>query len=233
MRIFHNGVFLSCGNPNEIFSAMIEDRGRIQFTGNEVPAAYQAVTDRMDLQGRCVLPAFADTHLHFEFFALFNATLDVRKAGNFKELADMIHCYQQNNPKEKVLLGFGSSAHTVEEKRLPDRSFLDTVTSKPLLIVKYDGHAAMGNTALLRLLPQTIRRSPGFDEQNGWLFQQAFYDGVNHISKSVSIFKVMENLIGGTDTLASRGIALAHTSEGVGFPLDADVDLMRFAARGL
>jgi len=40
-------------------------------------------------------------------------------------------------------------------------------------------------------------------------------------------------MLGASDELARRGFGLIHTVEGLGFPLDADIDLMRFAARGL
>jgi hypothetical protein len=146
-------------------------------------------------------------------------------AVNFGELSHAIHNYALQNPSDKVILGFGCSAHTVSEGRFPDREFLDTITSKPLLLVKYDGHAAMANSALIRRLPRSVCSCAGYDEKNGWFRQQAFYDAVNHVSKSASILKVMKNLIAGTDVLADRGIAMPHTSEGVGFPLDADVDV--------
>ena len=40
-------------------------------------------------------------------------------------------------------------------------------------------------------------------------------------------------MISGSDYMARRGIGLIHTVEGVGFPLDMDVDLMRIASLGL
>lgn len=49
---------------------------------------------------------------------------------------------------------------------------------------------------------------------------------------SVSPFKVLKNLINGADYLARRGISLVHTVEGVGFPRDIDVDMMRVAPIG-
>jgi len=233
MQRFENGVFVSCEDENRVFSVLVEDGGRILFTGDEVPGKYRDVPSRVDLRGACAVPAFGDTHLHFASYALFRATLDVRDARNFSELGAAVRAYGEANPREKVILAFGSSAHTVEERRLPDRRDLDAVTSRPLLIVKYDGHAAMANSALLAKLPSAVARRPGFEGEDGWLFQEAFFEGVNAITKSVSPLQLFRNLIGGSDALAEKGIGFAHTSEGVGFPLDLDVDLMRLAARGL
>lgn len=233
MQIFENADFISCEEPNRIFRTMVEDRGRILFTGDELPEAYRTVPTRNDLQGQCVLPAFADTHMHFESFAFFRTTLDVRHVRNFSELTDCVREYEQHHPRDKVILGFGVSAHTVEERMLPDRACLDRITTRPLCIVKYDGHAAVTNTALLELLPRSVTTQAGFDKTTGGMYQQAYYDAVNHLTRSISLYTVLKNLIGASDALARKGFGLIHTVEGLGFPLDADIDVMRFAARGL
>ena len=153
MQIFENAHFISCEDQNRTFKFLIEDGGRILFTGDQIPDQYRQVRTRTDMPGRCILPAFADTHMHFESYALFRATLDVRHVRNFAELSQVIREYEDQHPREKGLLGFGVSAHTVEEKKLPDRTVLDQITAKPLFLVKYDGHAAVANSALLEKLP--------------------------------------------------------------------------------
>ncbi len=90
-----------------------------------------------------MLPAFADTHLHFESYALFLSTVDVRDAKNFEDMGNMLGRYAAAHPKDKFIPLTGCSAHIVEEKRLPDRDDLDRMVDIPLLIVKYDGHAAV------------------------------------------------------------------------------------------
>ena len=233
MHIFENGLFISCEDKNRIFSVLIEDSGWIVFTGHDIPDAYRGAPERTDLKGQCVVPAFADTHMHFESFCFFQATLDVRCAKTWDALCDCIRGYENIHPDEKIILGFGCSAHTLQEKQLPDITLLDQVTSKPLLLVKYDGHAAIANSKLLRKLPGTITGDPGFDRASGWLSQQAYYKAVNYITRSVSPYTLLKTFIAGTDFVAGKGIALIHTSEGLGFPRDVDIDIMRLAASGL
>ena len=43
------------------------------------------------------------------------------------------------------------------------------MTDLPLLIVKYDGHAAVANSALIDLFPLDVLADPGFDSNTGWL----------------------------------------------------------------
>lgn len=232
MRVFRNAEFISCEDKNRIFKYLVENDGIIIFTGDQLPDDFSSC-ETVDLKNRCVLPAFGDTHMHFSSFAYFNSGMDCRHAGNFEELGEIIHTYMVQGKKEKVILGFGCSAHTVKEKKLPDRHDLDKITSRPLMIVKYDGHAAVANSALIDQMPASILADPGFDKNSGWFYLNAFYRAVNHISQSVSLPTLFNNLIAGSDALARKGIALVHTAEGVGFPLDLDVDFMRLANRGL
>jgi len=232
MRVFKNADFISCEDKNRIFKYLVEKNGKIIFTGDQLPEVC-ARAELIDLKNRCVVPAFADTHMHFASFAFFNSGLDCRDVHDFAQLDELIRKYIAQGKKEKVILGFGSSAHTVAEKRLPQRDDLDKITRQPLMIVKYDGHAAVGNTAMIEKLPASILAEPGFDKATGWFYLNAFYRAINNITQSVSSPTLFKNMIAGSDYLARKGISLVHTAEGVGFPLDLDVDIVRFANRGL
>ena len=166
MRVFKNADFISCEDENRIFKYLVEKGGKIIFTGDQLPEIYTSV-EQVDLKNRCVVPAFADTHMHFASFAFFNSGLDCRDVHDFAELGDLISKYIAQGKKEKVILGFGCSAHTVKEKRLPEKVDLDKITHHPLMIVKYDGHAAVGNTAMIEKLPVSILAEPGFDAKTG------------------------------------------------------------------
>ncbi len=232
MRLFYNGRFISCEETNSFFSVLAEKDGKIIFTGDTVPEKFR-IFEQIDLGGKCVVPAFGDTHMHFESYAYFKAGLDVRGADDFNQLGVMIHDYIEKNQKEKIILAFGCSAHTVKEQKLPEKDDLDKITSHPIMIVKYDGHASVANSAMIEKLPAKVLEEEGFETDTGWFFLEAFYKAVNHISKAVSPPKLLKNLASGSDALAAKGIGLVHTAEGVGFPLDLDVDLMRFTGRGL
>jgi predicted amidohydrolase YtcJ len=232
MRLFENASFVSCEDENRIHRVLVEEGGRIVHLGNAVPERYHSA-ERYDLQGACVVPAFADTHIHFESFCLFYSSLDTRDARDLDQLARMVRRHIETHPGKKVILGFGSSAHTVKEKRLPSLKDLDAMTSRPLLIVKYDGHAAVGNSAWIRSLPPHVLNARGFEKATGGFYRESFYSVIRHLTRSVPLTTVLKSMVRGSDYMAKRGIGLVHTVEGVGFPADRDVDLMRAAAWGL
>lgn len=234
MRVFVNATFHSCEDNNRTFTALAEEKGRIAWVGEEtdLPPRFRGA-QRIDLAGACVVPAFGDTHMHFESYALFGSTVDVREARDFEEMGRMLRDYLAQHPKTKFLPAYGCSAHTVAEKRLPCRQDLDRMTSLPLLIVKYDGHAAVANSALIAQFPREVTGDPGFDGESGWLYQNAFYRGVNHITAQVPPLAVLSSMAAAADRLAERGLGFVHTVEGVGYKGDVDVDTIRFTRYGL
>ncbi|MCG8637245.1 MAG: amidohydrolase [Desulfobacterales bacterium] len=227
----YQGPVITCDKNNTICSCLVEDRGKVVFTGNELPGIY-ANHPKVDLGNRALIPAFGDSHLHFSSYALFSSTLDVRAARDFSHLSELISAYV-NSTRPKVVLGFGISAHSVQEGRMVTRTELDKMEKRPVMLVKYDGHASVINTAMQNLLPPKIKKLRGYNSDTGHLFQEAFFKATDHISARVPVVSLVRHMLSAVDRMAGKGIALAHPVEGVGFLLDLDVDIVRFLARGL
>ncbi len=232
MKVYSNATFITCEPASECYSAMAVDGGKIIWIGDDVPGQF-LTAERVDLGGACVTPAFADTHMHFESFCLFENTFYLCDVTDFSEAKQIVSNFSADHPKSAVLLGFGCSAHTVREGRLPERADLDDWTDRPLIIVKYDGHAAVGNSALMDLLSDKVKQDPGCKLETGWLYQNAFYNGVNEVTAKVPSLDIVKGLAKGADTLARAGIGFVHTVEGVGFKNDLDVDTINMLAPAL
>lgn len=232
MKAFVNGNFVSCDHNNNTFKVLVEAKGKIIYTGDELPARYTKAK-KIDLEGKCVVPAFGDTHMHFESYALFNSTIDIRDAKDFAEIGAMLQGYLKKHPKAKFIPAYGCSAHTVAERRLPEREDLDKMVDVPVLIVKYDGHAAVANTRLIDTFPSKVTQDAGFNKQTGWLYQNAFYEAVNCITAKISVISLLKGMSDCGNLLAQKGLGLIHTVEGVGYKNDIDVDTMRAIRYGL
>lgn len=100
MRVFQNARFISCEEKNRVFSLMAVDGGKIVHTGDTLPEKFRGA-GRTDLEGASVVPAFADTHIHFSSFSLFHAGLDCRDASDFSDLRRLVLEYAKANPAVK------------------------------------------------------------------------------------------------------------------------------------
>ncbi|MDQ1330106.1 MAG: hypothetical protein QG578_369 [Thermodesulfobacteriota bacterium] len=229
----YKGNIVTCDESNSICKYLIEDKGKIIFTGNELPSAYNfSASDTVDLAGKALLPAFGDGHIHFASWAMFNSTVDVRSAASIKDIQDQIHDYAKGDPGAKIVLVFGHSKHSIREKRLITKQELDTVESnRPVLVICYDGHSSIGNSSMIDMFPKKIKNLRGFNFDSGQLFNEAYLEGTSFASAMVTPLRLLKGILKGVDDLAERGISIAHPVEGIGFPKDRDVDLVRMIAR--
>jgi len=231
MKVY-SGTIISCDGGNRVHKYLVEDKGRILYAGAELPAQYRGAPLH-ELGGKALIPCFGDTHLHFASYALFNAGLDVRAARSLPEMGALIENFAAGCG-DKILMGFGASTHSVEERRLISRAELDLACPKrPLYLVKYDGHACILNSALIGLLPDRIKSLRGFHQDTGEMNQEAFFAVTDFITRKISPVRTLKNMLRAVDDLARQGIGMMHTASGVGFPYDLDVTLETLVGRGV
>ena len=229
MRVY-KGTIITCDEHNTVASYLVEDHGRILYVGDDLPEEYAFSKIKM-LGKRALIPAFADTHLHFASFATFHAGLNVMEAKSNAEILSMLKEYVAHS-KAKLILGFGASPYSVSDGKLVTRQQLDSVCpDKPLFLVKYDGHACVINTKLLEKLKGKIENLRGYHEDTGEMNQEAFFAISDYVTNSVPIVQLIKNMQNAANYMASKGIGMIHTVSGVGFTLD--VDLERWFANGL
>ena len=163
MQVFH-GKIISLDSRSHIYQYLVEDQGRIAFLGDNLPPEYQNGKPIQELGEKALIPAFGDGHLHFSNWALFAATyFDVREANDISEIQDQIRIFTKQNPQMKIVIAFGVSKHSVKEKRMITRAELDQACKGiPLVIICYDGHSAVFNSAMLDKFPDKVQNLPGF-----------------------------------------------------------------------
>lgn len=228
----YEGTILTCDAQDHVYRYLVEDAGCILYIGNTLPDIY-ANAKRVALGEKALCPAFGDSHIHFASYATFRAGLNVSDAESNAEILEMLQTFVPRC-KEKLIIAFGASNHSVSEKRLLTRAELDTVCpDKPLFLVKYDGHTCVVNTVLRDRLRHKAGQLRGWHEDTGEMNQEAFFAFSDYVSGSVSPLSLFRNMQSAVDHLAEKGIGTIHTVSGVGYPLDLDVDLERWFARGL
>ena len=231
MQIFH-GTIITCDKDNNVFSYLVEDKGKIVHVGNNLPEIY-ANSKQVELGEKALIPSFGDGHIHFSNWALIAASFfDIRSARNCSETGELIKEFIAKNKKSKLVLCFGASRHSVEEKRLITRQELDEFCpDKPLIIFCYDGHSCIINSYLLNKLPENIHQLRGFNKDTGQLFNEAFYAATDFATAMVPPLTLIKSIIKGYDLLAEKGVGMIHPVEGIGFPMDMDVTLVSLIAK--
>ena len=229
MRVY-KGAILTVDAHDTVARYLVEDAGRIVYVGDDLPEAY-AAAQCVDLGDRALVPAFVDTHEHLASFATFHAGLNVMNARSNKEIIQMVADFAARS-SAKTLIAFGASPHSVEEGRLVSREELDSVCAdRPLMLVKYDGHACIVNSKLLALIDEKVAPLRGYHPDTGEMNQEAFFVVSDYITGSLSIPELVGNMHRAMDYEATRGIGMVHTVSGVGFTGDLDITMEQCVAR--
>ena len=226
------GSILTVDARNSVCRYLVEDGGRIVYVGNELPVRY-ARAEQVVLGKRTLIPAFVDTHQHFASFSTFHAGLNVMDAASNREIGEMVRAFAEK-AEGKTLIAFGASPWSVAEGRLITREELDAACpDREIMVVKYDGHACIVNSRLLRTVDAKVRNLRGYHPDTGEMNQEAFFKVSDHITGSLSLVELFRNMQASVDFQASRGIGMIHTVSGVGFVGNLDITFEKLFARSL
>ena len=231
MHIYH-GTVICCDDSDRVCSYLVEDRGRILYTGDTLPPEYGQgkVTE---LGQRVLIPAFTDSHMHFSSFAFFHGGINISDLSGIDEILHLLKNIHDNS-RDDIVFAYGLSPHSVREGRLISLPELDKVLPRnPAALVKYDGHGCVINSILLRMIPSDIAGMRGYDAHSGEMSHEAGSAVLEYVTGSVSLIALVKNMIRAYDYMVSRGFGMIHSAGGIGYPRDLDVDLERWVARGI
>lgn len=228
----YKGKIITCDKSNTVANFLVEDDGKIVYVGHDLPQGYSNAKI-LNLGKRALLPSFVDTHIHFASHAIFSVGPDISSAGSNLEIVNILKDYVKRT-RHKIILAYGASPHSVVEGRLISRKDLDEVSAtRPIMMVRYDGHACIVNQAMIGMLDDGIKSQRGFNAETGEMRQEAFFAVSDFATKSVPVLEMVKNMQRTVDALAAKGIGMIHTVSGVGFPRDMDVDLECIVGKGV
>ena len=146
--------------------AILVDGDRIAAVGSDAEILAQAQNlaqnrdvTTVDLEGRCVLPAFNDSHCHLMATGLNQIRLDLRGVRSCEEIVERGRAYLASAAlsADDWIVGYGFDQNLFEDKRLPDRLTAEAISSdRPVFLDRVCGHVGAVNQAALQIA--------GFDE---------------------------------------------------------------------
>ena len=171
--------------------------------------------DHVDLRGRCVLPAFADAHVHFPTWALAQSEVRLDGAASLAEALDRVRAH---TARTSWIRGTGWRDATWEAH--PTKDALDEVTgATPAALWAKDYHSLWLNSAALALAAGDLEVAGGVVERDG-------SGEATGILREESAWRFRERLVqipqdewvdatrAGIRLAHSRGVASVHDKDG-------------------
>ncbi len=132
--------------------AMAIRDGKILATGTDASIRDNfTASDTLNAEGHFIYPGFIDAHAHFYRYGLGLQTADLTGTQSWEAALAKLDSFAQQN-REGWLVGRGWDQNDWPTKAFPTKEKLDALfPTRPVLLTRVDGHAAIANTAALNL----------------------------------------------------------------------------------
>jgi predicted amidohydrolase YtcJ len=142
--VMHNGKIVTVDEDFSIAEAVAIKDGNIVAVGSngDVLALAGSTTERMDLEGKTVLPGFNDSHLHLAWPVGEAPNPAIRELGAARSIGEIVDIVRKevegSSPGELVWIPFGPAMEIqIKEKRWPNKNDLDPVSPDNPVIVTF------------------------------------------------------------------------------------------------
>ncbi len=159
--IYYNGQIVTMeGNSEQEMlanapEAVLVENGKISATGklSELETMNEEA-EKVNLEGRCLMPSFIDTHSHFVMNGQMSLCADLSECESFDDIISALKDYIAIHEitGDQAVLGFGYDHNFLKEFAHPDKRVLDRVsTDIPIMILHVSAHLACVNSAALAM----------------------------------------------------------------------------------
>jgi len=181
-----------------------------------------ASPDRVDLGGRCVLPGFNDSHVHFLHWALAQRFVRLNGATTLNEAVARVASAVADAPRDRWVLGSGWRSGDWSPPVEPTKADLDPVSGDtPVALIARDAHSLWLNSAALARADGDLRVDGGvvevdengqptgvLREESAWAFRN------RHIFSAISEYEWLELMRPALRLATSRGVTAIHDKDG-------------------
>lgn len=151
---FVNGKIFTSNEAMPYAEAMVTEGGKIRWIGAEKDMPKDLDCQRIDLQGKRVLPGFVDCHMHPVMLADFSKKISSLPPviNSIEELAAEIKRVREEQGSDQWIEGWGYDEGKLAERRSPNRYDLDKgAADVPVSIIRTCGHIRCVNSKVLEM----------------------------------------------------------------------------------
>ncbi|WP_299105743.1 amidohydrolase [uncultured Tenacibaculum sp.] len=154
-KLYFNGKIYTVNDKQPWAEALIIHKNKIVFVGTNTEAENQLEkgAEKIDLQGKLVLPGFHDVHMHPMEVGSTTTVFELNEEeDNAENYITAIKKAARENPNLEWIIGFGHSIGTLlEAKRNPLDIIDEAVSDRPVIIMEQTSHSMWINSKGLEL----------------------------------------------------------------------------------
>ena len=217
--IFENGIVRTL-DPSLPTARALAIAGELIAGGVGTHETSLASPEVVDLGGRCVVPGFTDSHVHFPTWALGQRQVRLEGTATVEEALDRIAAAAAQVPTGRWLRGLGWRAGDWTPHVEPTRQLLDAVTGDiPTALMARDYHSLWLNSAALAQANGKLAFAGGvvetdehgeptgvLREESAWHFRDAYVKTTDD--------EFVDAMRAGVKLANARGVTAVHDKDG-------------------
>ncbi|MFD1708011.1 amidohydrolase [Siminovitchia sediminis] len=156
-KIFYGGTILTMDQREKVEAVAV--RGDQIICTGSLESCEAAVSghpvEKINLEGRCLMPGFIDPHAHLMMLGMCHTWVDLSypKVKSIDDIVAELSKYTDTMKDGGIIRGFGFDQRNLVEKRYPTADDLDRVTTEfPVQIMHVSGHSNVVNHYFLEQL---------------------------------------------------------------------------------
>lgn len=158
-KLFYNGPIITIEGDESVEAVLVEN-GKINEIGNyEDVVKNHPESEKVNLDGKTLIPAFLDPHSHFSGTASALLQVPLEEAASIEEILERLSDFIKtcSLQEDKWVIGKGYDHNNFPQKAHPSYEDLDKVSIEvPILIQHKSGHTGVFNSKALELLGVTV-----------------------------------------------------------------------------
>ena len=149
--LVHGGPIRTADPARPVGEALLVRDGRVAAVGGaELGDGFSG--ERLELEGRALVPGFLDAHAHFLGLGQHLDQVDLRGCRDFDEVVERMRTAARGAPEGSFVLGAGWNQESWPGRAYPTHEALSAATpGHPVLLTRIDGHAKLANARAMEL----------------------------------------------------------------------------------
>lgn len=239
--LLYNGVIHTMDRENTTAAAVGVKDGKIVFVGSDREAEDLKCANRVDLQGKCVLPGFTDSHIHTITYAWYENCVKLHGCTSADEVIRQAKAFMEDREfgGGKWIIGRGWNHHKFDRPDYLTKQDLDRISTEiPIAFLRVCGHVCAVNSKALELICQLPEAQPVMSDihkDTGVLMENAarlFFQAIPKFQKDE-----LETLIQyAAEKLNACGITSIHSDDLTTLPTASKYEILdaykELAAKG-
>lgn len=149
--LIHGGPIRTADPARPLAECLLVEGGRVVAAGGR-ELAEGFTGERLELEGRALVPGFLDAHAHFLGLGQHLDQVDLRGCRDFDEVVERVRAAAASVPAGRFLLGRGWNQAEWPGRAYPTHEALSAATpGHPALLTRIDGHAKLANAKAMEL----------------------------------------------------------------------------------